>query len=229
MPKGMQHLADDSDRAPSVSPSRLVVDRAHGRLPTAAPGAGFSSGEFCVVSLRLPPQTPRQNALKPMCLPTTPQRSRMMSSIRGKNTWPERMLRSLLFARGFRYRLHVRNLPGSPDLVFPKHGAVIFVHGCFWHRHEGCRYTTTPKANSEFWKQKFQGNVDRDARHAAVLRDLGWRVAVVWECSLKQSIDHTAQIVEEWLHGNEACLIVGSSSLPQAAESEPASPAADTR
>ncbi|WP_332777434.1 very short patch repair endonuclease [Polaromonas sp.] len=164
-----------------------------------------------------------------MRIPTTPQRSRMMSSIRGKNTWPERMLRSFLFARGFRYRLHVRNLPGSPDLVFPKHRAVIFVHGCFWHRHEGCRYTTTPKANSEFWKQKFQGNVDRDARHAAMLRDLGWRVAVVWECSLRQSIDHTAQIVEEWLHGKEACLVVGSSSLPQAAESEPASPAAGTQ
>lgn len=225
----MQHLADDSDRAPSVSPSRLVADRVHGRLPTAAPSAGFYSGEICVVSLRLPLQTPRQKALKIMRLPTTPQRSRMMSSIRGKNTWPERMLRSILFAKGFRYRLHVRNLPGSPDLVFPKHRAVIFVHGCFWHRHEGCRYTTTPKANSEFWKQKFQGNVNRDARHAAMLHDLGWRVAVVWECSLKQSIDHTTQIVEKWLHGNEVLLIVGSSSLPQAAEPEPASPAAGTQ
>jgi len=164
-----------------------------------------------------------------MRAPTTPQRSRMMSSIRGKNTWPERMLRSRLFARGFRYRLHVRNLPGSPDLVFPKHRAVIFVHGCFWHRHEGCRYTTIPKANAEFWEQKFQGNVDRDARHAAMLREGGWRVGVVWECALKYSVEDTIRIVEEWLHGEDGCLEVGSSPPPPAAESAPASRAAAKR
>lgn len=164
-----------------------------------------------------------------MRAPTTPQRSRMMSSIRGKNTWPERMLRSRLFAMGFRYRLHPRNLPGSPDLVFPKYGAVIFVHGCFWHRHEGCRYTTTPRANADFWEQKFQGNVRRDARHAALLRDQGWRVAVVWECALKHSVDDTARIVEKWLHGKELCLEVGSNPPPPTAGSEPASPAAPRR
>lgn len=156
-----------------------------------------------------------------MRVPTTPQRSRMMSSIRGKDTWPERMLRSRLFASGFRYRLHVRSLPGSPDLVFPKYRAVVFVHGCFWHRHQGCRYAATPRANADFWEKKLQGNVDRDARHTAALRDLGWRVAVVWECSLRQSIDLSAQIVEEWLHGKEACLVIASSSLPQAEKSEP--------
>lgn len=171
-------------------------------------------------------QSSWRNSSRPMRAPTTPQRSRMMSSIRGKNTWPERMLRSRLFAMGFRYRLHPRNLPGCPDLVFPKYGAVIFVHGCFWHRHEGCRYTTTPRANAGFWEQKFQGNVRRDARHAALLRDRGWRVAVVWECALKHSVDDTARIVGRWLHGKEVCLEVGSSPPPQAAGSEPASPAA---
>ncbi|MGK2914844.1 MAG: very short patch repair endonuclease [Porticoccaceae bacterium] len=150
-----------------------------------------------------------RNAFKAMRVPTTPQRSRMMSGIRGKNTWPERVLRSLLFARGFRYRLHVGSLPGSPDLVFPKHRAVVFVHGCFWHRHEGCRYTTTPVENAGFWRQKFLGNVDRDRRHTEMLRTLGWRVAVVWECALKHSVENTAQTVEEWLHGNEDILVIG--------------------
>ena len=160
---------------------------------------------------------------------TPEKRSAVMRRVKGRDTAPELKVRRMLRAAGIGYRLGGCGLPGRPDVVMKGRKVALFVHGCFWHRHEGCRYTTTPKANSEFWKQKFQGNVDRDARHAAVLRDLGWRVAVVWECSLKQSIDHTAQIVEEWLHGNEACLIVGSSSLPQAAESEPASPAADTR
>src|SRR5690606_2769771 len=143
-----------------------------------------------------------------MRVPTTPQRSRMMSGIRAKNTWPEKALRSSLFARGLRYRLHVKSLPGVPDIVFPKYRAVVFVHGCFWHRHEGCRYTTTPKSNSEFWREKFQGNIARDARHVEMLSDLGWRVAVVWECSLKNSVEGTAQIVDKWLHGTKARLIV---------------------
>jgi len=157
-------------------------------------------------------QTSRLNSAKAMLVPTTPQRSRMMSSIRGKNTRPERILRSLLFARGFRYRLHVRGLPGSPDLVFPKRRAVVFVHGCFWHRHEGCRYTTTPRTNEEFWQRKFLGNVDRDRRHVETLRSLGWRVATVWECALKQSVEDTARLVEEWLHGDEKALVIGQSA-----------------
>ncbi len=144
-----------------------------------------------------------------MRVPTTPQRSRMMSSIRGKDTWPERTLRSLLFVRGFRYRLHVRKLPGSPDLVFPKHRAAVFVHGCFWHRHNGCRYTTNPKTNVEFWQKKFQENIARDRRHVEMLQALGWRVGIVWECALKHSIEETARVVEEWLHGKESILIVG--------------------
>lgn len=144
-----------------------------------------------------------------MRIPTTPQRSRMMSSIRGKDTRPERTLRTLLFAEGFRYRLHVRSLPGSPDLVLPKYKAVIFVHGCFWHRHENCRYATTPKANGEFWSRKFEGNVARDARHIEQLRKLGWRVAIVWECALKHSAEPAAHAVGEWLRGVEVNLILG--------------------
>lgn len=131
-----------------------------------------------------------------------------MSGIRGKNTWPERALRSALFVAGFRYRLHVRGLPGVPDLVLPKYKAVIFVHGCFWHRHENCRYATTPKANGDFWKRKLESNSNRDARHANALRELGWRVAVVWECALKRSVDETAQTVGVWLRSSEAELIV---------------------
>ncbi|MDV2116880.1 very short patch repair endonuclease [Alcaligenes faecalis] len=147
-----------------------------------------------------------------MRVPTTPQRSRMMSSIRGKNTWPERTLRTILFSRGFRYRLHVRKLPGSPDMVFPKYRALVFVHGCFWHRHDGCRYTTTPRTNGNFWRRKFQGNIERDRRHMDALKALNWRVAIVWECALKHSPVKTACMVEEWLHGNAPVLVVGQST-----------------
>ncbi|VIO80134.1 very short patch repair endonuclease [Bradyrhizobium ivorense] len=110
-------------------------------------------------------------------------RSRMMSGIRGKNTKPELLLRKLLHARGFRYRLHTR-LPGKPDLVFPKHRAVIFVHGCFWHRHE-CQIFKWPSTRSEFWRTKINGNADRDQRNVAVLLKDGWRIGIVWECSLR--------------------------------------------
>lgn len=144
-----------------------------------------------------------------MRVTTTPQRSRMMSGIRGKNTRPELALRSALFAMGFRYRLHQRGLPGSPDLVFPKHRVALFVHGCFWHRHEGCKYTTSPKTNSDFWRLKFEGNVSRNARDVALLGEQGWRVAIVWECALKRSVDEVAQTVGMWLRGNEAMLILG--------------------
>jgi len=144
-----------------------------------------------------------------MALLTTPQRSRMMSSIRGKNTWPERALRSALFAAGLRYRLHVRTLPGAPDLVFPKYRAAVFVHGCFWHRHQGCRFATTPKNNEDFWKEKFVGNVSRDARNIELLHRQGWRVAIVWECALKRSVGDAARIVAAWLPGSESGLSVG--------------------
>lgn len=110
----------------------------------------------------------------------------MMSAIRGRDTRAEVALRRQLFALGFRYRLHVRDLPGTPDLVFPKHGAVVQVHGCFWHRH-GCSFTTTPASNIEFWRDKFRANQARDHRVIAQLRERGWRVAIVWECLVGQT------------------------------------------
>lgn len=112
-------------------------------------------------------------------------RSRMMAGIGGKNTKPEMVLRRALYARGFRYRLHVASLPGRPDIVLPKHRAVILVHGCFWHRHPGCRFATTPATRPDFWSEKFRQNVIRDQRNLAALRDQGWRVATVWECDLR--------------------------------------------
>lgn len=126
-------------------------------------------------------------------------RSRMMAGIRGKDTKPEIQLRRALHARGFRYRLHNRKLPGRPDLVFPRHGAIVFVHGCFWHRHEGCRYATTPATRPEFWAEKFQANTSRDARSEQALLDAGWRVAVVWECSLKERPVEVVSQLSEWL------------------------------
>ena len=132
----------------------------------------------------------------------------MMASIRGKNTRPELLLRSAMFAAGFRYRLHARGLPGSPDLVFPKYRAVLFVHGCFWHRHDNCRYTTSPKSNEDFWRLKFEGNTSRDARNVTLLKEQGWRVGIVWECALKRSVNEAAQAVGEWLRGNGSTLII---------------------
>jgi DNA mismatch endonuclease (patch repair protein) len=112
------------------------------------------------------------------------ERSERMSRIRGKDSQPELALRRVLHRLGLRYRLHVPNMPGKPDLVFPRHKAVVFVHGCFWHRHAGCNIATIPKTNTPFWLEKFEKNVSRDARNAASLRDAGWRVFVVWECEL---------------------------------------------
>lgn len=119
-------------------------------------------------------------------------RSRMMSSIRGKNTKPEMIVRKFLHGKGFRYRLHVRSLPGTPDLVLPKYNVAIFVHGCFWHRHEGCRYATVPDENHEKWRLKFEQNVARDRHHLCSLVQAGWRVIVVWECGLRTAVARDA-------------------------------------
>lgn len=127
-------------------------------------------------------------------------RSRMMRGIRHKDTAPERRLRSLLFAQGLRFRLHRRDLPGSPDLVFPCHRVAIFVHGCFWHRHLGCRFATTPATNEGFWAAKFEANVERDRRALDALRGIGWRTGVVWECQLQgERAAATAIEVGAWL------------------------------
>jgi len=115
----------------------------------------------------------------------TETRSRMMSGIRGKDTKPEMTVRRFLHAHGYRYRLHRRDLPGKPDLVIPKLKVCLFVHGCFWHRHLGCRYATTPKTRIEFWDEKFQMNVARDLANTQALETAGWRVLTIWECELK--------------------------------------------
>lgn len=109
-------------------------------------------------------------------------RSRMMSGIRGKNTKPELLVRRFLHRAGLRFRLHSRGLPGRPDIVLPRFRTVVFVHGCFWHRHRGCRYCYTPTSNRQFWLEKFERNVARDRANHAALTRLGWRVILVWEC-----------------------------------------------
>lgn len=113
------------------------------------------------------------------------QRSRNMSRIRAQNTTPELLVRFLLHRSGYRFSLHRRDLPGSPDIVLPKHKTVVFVHGCFWHRHAQCRYAAMPKTRPEFWRQKFRDNTRRDRRAKSQLTELGWRVLVIWECQTK--------------------------------------------
>ena len=113
-------------------------------------------------------------------------RSRMMAGIQGKNTQPELFLRKALHAMGFRYRLGCKGLPGKPDIVFPKKRVAIFVHGCFWHMHE-CKYFKWPTTNSQFWREKLDGNVQRDKRVAVELQSRGWTVLTVWECELRES------------------------------------------
>lgn len=131
-------------------------------------------------------------------------RSRMMAGIRGRDTKPELVLRRALHARGFRYRLHERGLPGRPDMVLPRWRAVILVHGCFWHRHPDCRYATTPATRTAFWQAKFDANVVRDARNILDLQAVEWRVAVVWECALRgAAVDRTVDRVGAWLKGEE--------------------------
>ena len=119
----------------------------------------------------------------------TKTRSKIMKSVPQKDTKPEMRLRKALHGMGFRYRLHDKRLPGSPDLVFPKYKAVIFVHGCFWHRH-GCKQTTTPSTREDFWKAKFEANVERDKKNVSDLEAAGWRVMTVWECELKKAAEN---------------------------------------
>lgn len=109
-----------------------------------------------------------------------------MSAIKARDTSPEMAVRKALFARGFRYRLHVAGLPSKPDIALPKYKSVVFVNGCFWHRHQGCKYATTPKNNSDFWTKKLAGNVERDRLNIEKLKSMGWNVVIVWECDLKK-------------------------------------------
>ena len=114
-------------------------------------------------------------------------RSWNMSRIRSKHSKPEKQVRSVLHRMGYRFRLHVTDIPGKPDIVLPKYQTIIFVHGCFWHRHEGCKYAYTPKSRVTFWEQKFKNNLERHAKVTQQLRDLGWKVLTIWECEVKDS------------------------------------------
>ena len=133
-------------------------------------------------------------------------RSRMMAGIRGTNTKPELAIRSALHVRGFRFRLHCKELPGTPDLVFPKYTAVIFVHGCFWHGHN-CHLFKWPKTRQQFWYEKINANISRDSKQLRELNSTGWRVAVLWECAFKGKskipIDTIADNCSKWLRSNE--------------------------
>lgn len=141
-------------------------------------------------------------------------RSRMMAGIQGKNTKPELIVRHMLFASGYRFRLHRRALPGAPDIVMPGRKVAVFVHGCFWHMHEGCRFAKMPATRPEFWKTKLEANVARDRRAVENLRALGWRVLCVWECSTRDV--HAAAglqaAMSAWIEGGAQVGEIGAPS-----------------
>jgi DNA mismatch endonuclease (patch repair protein) len=124
------------------------------------------------------------------------KRSSIMAAVHSKDTKPEMAVRRLIHGLGYRYRLHVVSLPGCPDLVFPSQGKVVFIHGCFWHRHVRCRYATLPNSNREFWEAKFAANVARDRRTRRELKKMGWQVLIVWQCELRNRTRLTERIDE---------------------------------
>ena len=130
------------------------------------------------------------------------KRSEVMSKIRGKNTKPEMILRSQLFKQGFRFRVHKKDLPGKPDIVLAKYKTVIFVHGCFWHHHKDCREGRIPPTNSEFWKNKFDKNTERDEMNTLKLEQQGWQVIVVWECDIELRLHETLSKIQHSLSIN---------------------------
>lgn len=134
----------------------------------------------------------------------TATRSRMMANIRGRDTKPEILIRSLLHRQGFRFLLHVRNLPGKPDIVLPRFHAVIFVHGCFWHGHD-CRFFKWPKTRPDFWQEKIGRNQTNDYTAKQTLLNTGWRVGIVWECAIRgvgKDISEVISHISEWIHSD---------------------------
>ena len=140
---------------------------------------------------------------------TKEKRSAMMAGIKGKNTRPEIAIRKALHERGFRYRLHAKDLPGRPDLVFPKYRTVVFVHGCFWHRHD-CHLFKWPSTRREFWEEKITGNASRDVLHKIRLIEAGWKIVIIWECAMKGKhrlpLDKVADLTIAALHGQPATI-----------------------
>lgn len=138
-------------------------------------------------------------------------RSRMMSGIKGKNTKPEIVIRQRLHARGYRFRLHRKDLPGSPDIVLPKYQAVVLINGCFWHGHE-CRLFKWPKTRPEFWRNKIEGNIRRDQQKLSELKKMGWRICLLWECEIKGAREeHLNEVIEnisKWLSADDSHLFI---------------------
>ncbi|MEA2068203.1 MAG: DNA mismatch endonuclease Vsr [Verrucomicrobiota bacterium] len=151
---------------------------------------------------------------------TPKERSKLMGKIRGKNTKPELLTRSMLHRAGYRFSLHRKDLPGKPDIVLRKYKTVIFVHGCFWHRHKNCKIASTPKSNTEFWEAKFERNVSNDRKHKRTLKKLGWKVIVVWECELKNPGKVMARLRKE---------LVADKIIQYPVEKEPVAMAAESR
>ncbi|NKW91937.1 DNA mismatch endonuclease Vsr [Rhodobacteraceae bacterium R_SAG9] len=149
-----------------------------------------------------------------------PTRSRMMSGIKGKNTKPELVLRRALHVRGFRFRLHSRKIFGRPDIILRKYNAVIFVHGCFWHQHEGCRYATIPSTRRVFWRAKFEANITRDRNVCGQLLKDGWRVGTVWECALRKpdQVDLAVGQLATWLAGKKERMEFGGSATAKSTQ-----------
>jgi DNA mismatch endonuclease (patch repair protein) len=133
------------------------------------------------------------------------KRSLMMANIQGKNTKPELTVRKILFSQGFRYRLHRRDLPGVPDIVFPKKKIALFIHGCFWHQHSKCKFAKFPSSNTEFWREKLSKNIERDRKNVNSLIAQGWRVLTIWECETK-NLSRLVSLEKElitWMNGME--------------------------
>lgn len=154
---------------------------------------------------------------------TIEERSRNMAAIKGKDTKPEMIVRKYLFSRGLRFRVQVRKLPGTPDIVLPKYKIVVFVNGCFWHGHEGCKYFRLPKSNVEFWREKIERNIERDKESMKTLFDLGWKVIRVWECELRNKANREAilnKIYNSITTSGNSGYSLEETDIPMAAEPE---------